>query len=310
MEREVTVISLAIEGRELQISYPERLVYPKDRLTKLDVATYYRDVAEVMVPHLAGRPLTLQRFPEGIGEEGFFQKEAPEHFPPWIERARIPKENGEVAHATADSESSLVYLANQGTVTFHTALSHGTAPDKPDRIIFDLDPSEDHAVRLRTAVRAVRNLGRELGMVPFLMTTGSRGFHVLFPIERGPDFDDARTFTHDFAALLASRNPDELTIAHRKADRGHRVFIDYLRNGYAQTAVAPYSLRALPGAPVAAPVDWVEYGRGTIGPQTYTIANVRRRLAQKHDPWRDVDKHAAPLDAVARRLAARQRSDR
>jgi bifunctional non-homologous end joining protein LigD len=204
----------------------------------------------------------------------------------------------------AEDGATLVYLANQACVTLHVGLSRIDRIDHPDRMVLDLDPSDDDFAKVRRAAQEARALLEEVGLAPFLQTTGSRGLHVWVPLDRSADFDQIREFAAAVAALLVARRPGELTTAQRKAKRGDRVFVDVARNAYAQTAVAPYSVRARPQAPVATPLDWPELNDRTLGPQRYTIRNIFRRLAHRRDPWAEIDRHARPLHAAHARLEA------
>ena len=282
-----------VEGRTVALSSLDKIFFPDAGLTKGDLIAYYRDVAPTMVPHMRGRAISMHRFPDGIDGEDFYQKNVPDYFPDWIRSETVSKEGGEVEHVVCDDAATLVYLANQACITPHVWLSRVDRLRRPDRMVFDLDPSDSSLERVRFAARKVRVALEELGFVPYLMTTGSRGFHVWVPLERKEDFDTVRAFAHDLAKVLASRHPDRLTVEQRKNKRGDRVFLDYLRNGYAQTAVTPYAVRARPGAPVATPIDWDELPG--MEPRRYTIENLSRRLAQKDDPWADMDDDLRPL---------------
>jgi bifunctional non-homologous end joining protein LigD len=271
-------------------------------VTKADLIDYYERIAPVMLPHLAGRPLSLVRYPNGVDAEGFMQKNASDYFPDWIPRARLAKQNGAVDHVVAEDAATLVYLANQACVTLHVGLSRIDGIDHPDRLVIDLDPSDDDFLKVKRAAKEARALLEEVGLVPFLQTTGSRGLHLWVPLDRSADFDQVRAVAGRVAELLVARRPRELTTAQRKAKRGDRVFVDVARNAYAQTAVAPYSVRARPQAPVATPIDWAELDEPKLAPQRYTISNLFRRLARKRDPWAELDRHARPLERARERL--------
>ena len=280
-------------GRRIAVSRPDKVLFPEDGITKGEVVDYYRRIADWMLPHVAGRAMTLQRFPDGIGEPGFFQKSASDYFPDWIRRARLPKEDGEVDHVVADDAATLVYLANQAMITPHVSLSRVDDPNKPDKLVFDLDPSVEDLSALRDAARTVGRTLQQAGLEPFLMSTGSRGFHVVAPLVPESDFDEVRAFCRNLAESLAEQYPEHLTVEHRKAKRMGRIFLDFLRNAYAQTSVAPYGIRPRPGAPVAIPIDWSELGR--VEPAGFTIRNLFRRLARKSDPWERMAQAAAKL---------------
>jgi len=282
--------SISLDGHDIEISHEDKRLFPEDGITKGDLIYYYQRVAPTMVRHLRGRPLVMHRFPDGIEREGFYQKNASDYFPGWIERVTVEKEGGTVEHVECDDAASLIYLADQACIELHIWLSQADDVDRPDRIVFDLDPPDDDPEPVRRATRRVRELVEEIGLVPFLMTTGSRGYHVVTPIRREMTYDESHALARDMARLLADRDDEHLTVEQRKEDRGDRVFIDYLRNSYAQTHVAPYSVRPLPKAPVATPLDWDELD--SVDPRRYDIEVMLHRLRQKKDPWEDMGRHA------------------
>lgn len=286
----------------VQTSNEDKVFFPDAGITKGDLIDYYRQVAETMLPYLRHRPLTMRRFPDGIEGEGFYQKDAPDYFPDWIERVRVEKEDGTVDHVVCGKVADLVYLANQACVTPHVWLSRADKPDNPDLMIFDLDPPDGPFADVRFAARAARDLLEELGLSPFVQTTGSRGVHVVVPLDRSSDFDSVRAFAQGVAEVLAGRAPGRLTTEQYKEKRGDRVFLDTARNAYAQTFAAPYSVRPKPGAPVATPIGWEELGR--VGPQSYNVGNVFRRLGQADDPWSGMRRRARSLKQPQRRLDA------
>jgi bifunctional non-homologous end joining protein LigD len=288
--------------RTIEIGNPDKVLFPDDGITKADVARYYERIAGVMVPHVRHRPLTMHRFPDGIGADGFYQKQVPGSFPDWIVRETVSKEDGEVTQVVCDDAATLVFLADQGCITPHVWLSTTDHLEAPDRLVFDLDPPEDGTVAAaRFAARRIRDLLDDLGLEGRLMTTGSSGYHVVVPIDGTTGFDDVRAVARRCARVLAGRPPDRLTTETRIDRREGRVFLDYLRNGFAQTTVAPYALRAKPGAPAAVPIDWDELS--STDPQRYTIENLFRRLGQKDDPWAADGLGPQPIDRAADRLA-------
>jgi bifunctional non-homologous end joining protein LigD len=303
MPRLVKDGSLPVGGRTVQVSSVAKPFFPDAGLTKGDLLAYYRDVAETMLPHLAGRPLNLQRFPNGVGGHGFWQQGAADHFPDWVRTVTVERRGrgGTVDHVVCEDAATVVYLANLATVTFHAWTSTVEHLAHPDLVIIDLDPDPDQGLEVvRAAARAVRAAGEELGLVPFVQTSGSRGYHVVMPLVPGPDVEVVRDFAAELAALVAARDPGRLSVEWRKEKRHGRLLLDTARNGYAQTVVAPYSVRPRPEAPVATPIDWSELGR--VEPRTYTMANLRRRLARKPDPWAGMAAAAASFDPVRARL--------
>lgn len=297
--------SVQLAGREVQLTNLDKVFFPYEGITKGDLVEYYERVAETLLPHVRDRPATLHRFPDGTGEDGFYQKEASEHFPAWIERARVEKEDGQVTHVLIQDATTLVYLANQGTITPHVWLARADRPRQPDRLVFDLDPpeaGEEGFDLVLEGARAARALLESVGLVPFVTTTGSRGLHVVVPLRRERDVDQVRRFARRAAELLVDRDPDRFTVAQRKEKRGGRLLLDYMRNAYAQTAVSPYALRALPRAPVATPLEWDELADPQLDPRRYTIHNIFRRLGQKDDPWKEMGRHARSLAEPWERL--------
>jgi len=286
----------------VEVTHPDRLLFPGEGITKGDVIDYYRRIAPVMVAHVRNRPLMLERYRDGIDQGGFYQKEASEYFPPVIRRVEVPKAGGVVHHPVIDSEDGMVYLANQGCLTFHCCPAEADRLRQPDRLIFDLDPPEGAFATVRATALRLRTLLEGLGLTPFVQTTGSRGLHVVAPLVPGPDHGEVLAFAHAVAERLAASDPARLTTEVRKAKRGGRVYLDVARNGYAQTVVAPYSVRARPGAPVATPLDWDEVRTTRLAPDRWTIANVFRRLGAKADPWRGMARRARPLPEAWARL--------
>jgi len=287
----------------VEVSNPGKLLYPEDGITKRQVIDYYRRIAEPALPHARDRFLTLQRFPDGLSAEGFFQQARADYFPDNVagtEAARIG--GGRVRHLSIDNAAGLVYLAGQGTLTFHTWLSRRDRLHYPDRLVFDLDPPDNDFSAVREAAVLTGEFLRELGLTPYVMTTGSRGAHVVVPLDGSSRFDAVRDFAKKAATVLAERHPRVLTTAQRKAKRAGRLYLDVMRNAYGQTAVMPYSLRAIAGAPVATPLSWGELGNSGLHAQTYHLGNLFRRLGQKSDPWAGMALHAAGIAAAARAL--------
>jgi bifunctional non-homologous end joining protein LigD len=287
----------------VKLSSPDKLLFPADGITKKDLAEYYERVAGWMLPHVKDRPLSLQRFPDGIEGEGFFQKNTPPHYPDWIRRVEVPKANGTVIHAVVSDAETLPYLVGQNTITPHVWLSRADRIHQPDRMVIDLDPPPGGAFAdVRRAARQTGDLMREIGLEPFAQVTGSKGIHVWTPVRRRADFDDVKEFSNRFAELLAARHPDELTTAFRKAGRGGRILVDVLRNRYAQTAVPPYSVRTRPGAPVATPIAWEELSDSKLRPDRWNLKSLPRRLASKGDPWAGIAAAATGLSQPGKAL--------
>jgi bifunctional non-homologous end joining protein LigD len=243
----------------------------------------------------------MQRYPNGIQAEGFFQKAAPDYFPDWIRRVTVSKEGGTVEHVVCDNAATLVYLANQGCITPHVWLSRADRVDNPDRLIFDLDPPGDDFEVVRFAAGELRGLLGELGLDPFLMATGGRGLHLVVPLDRRADFDAARAFARGVAEVLTARHPRRLTTEARKNKRRGRLFLDTMRNAYAQTAVPPYAVRARPGAPVAMPLTWKELDDPDLRGSSWNTRNAPARVTGG-DPWIGMSRRARSLSAPRRKL--------
>ncbi|MEU8916873.1 non-homologous end-joining DNA ligase [Streptomyces nigrescens] len=291
--------------RTVGIHRPEKVLFPDDGLTKADVVGYYRRVAASMVPQLRGRPLMLERLPEGLGGPQFMQKDTPAHYPDWIRRAEVTKEGGTVTHTVCDEKATLLFLADQACLTFHRWLSRAARPEHPDRLVFDLDPPGPDFEAVREAARQLCGLLDELGLPAVLMTTGSKGLHAIVPLDGKSDFDTVRGFAQEAAAVLAERHPDRLTTAVRKKSRGNRLYLDVQRNAYAQTAVAPWSLRAKPGAPVAVPISRAQLDDPQLTAQSWTLKDVAAVLEQAGTrPWSGVPARGRSLRTARRRLDA------
>jgi bifunctional non-homologous end joining protein LigD len=291
-----------VGSHTVEVSNPDKVLFPDDGITKGDVVDYYRRVADHMVPHLQGRPLALHRFPDGIKREGFFQKTAPDYFPEWIATVKLERERGgTVEHVVCNDAATLVYLADQGVLVPHRLLAAATAPRKPVELILDLDPAGDDPPTVRLAARILRDVLDELDVTAYVKSTGSKGLHVHVPLKGSDEFDEVRKAAKALAQELVQREPDRLTIEQRKANRKGRLFVDWLRNSYGQHAVAPYSLRALAGAPVAVPLDWDEATSDAFEPRRYRLSNVFRRLGRKRDPWHGMNRHAMTVARLTRR---------
>lgn len=287
----------------VELSKTDKVFFPDDGYTKGDLINYFRDISDMMIPYLEDRPLVMLRYPDGIKGESFFHKDAPDYFPGWIKTKSIKKEEGgTVNHVICNNVATLVYVANQGCITPHIWLSKIDKIDYPDTLIFDLDPpGNDFSEVIFAAKKLHEFLMDELDLPSFIKTTGSKGVHVEIPLLRKEKFNDVREFGRNLSKILAGRYPDRLTTEVRKNKRSGRVFFDVARNAYAQTAVAPYAVRANPGAPVAVPVNWDEL-TGSMFSQKYNIKNIFRRLSQKKDPWVDFRKQAVSITGPAKKL--------
>jgi len=288
-------------GRDIEISNADKVLFPDDGITKLDLARYFARIADTALRHWQDRPLTLRRFPDGIDKQGFFQKNAPDYFPDWITRVELPKEGGTVTHALATEPATAVYLADQGCVELHLSLAHADSPGHPDRMIFDLDPSDGDFSKVQEVARGVRKALENRGLQSFVATTGSRGLHIVLPLDGSAEVDALRPFVRSLAAEVAEAHPSLATTEQRKDKRGERVLIDTFRTAYGQTAIAPYGVRALPGAPVATPILWKEAFATDLTPDRYTINSIFRRLGQIDDPWAEIGDDPVAASALVER---------
>jgi bifunctional non-homologous end joining protein LigD len=292
----------------VRISHPDKVLFPDDGITKAELVDYYRTVAEVMLPTIRGRPVTMQRFPNGIGRSGFLQKQIGDYFPEWIERVTAPNRRtrtgtirDQVTYMVCQSTDDLAYIANQGCITPHVWLSRANDLYRPDQMIFDLDPASPDLGVLRSAAAGLRQLLDELGLPAFLKSSGSRGLHVVVPLVPRAETDAVKIFSMAICETLAARDPENLTVEGRIADRGGRLYLDIGRNGYAQTVAAAWAVRPLPGAPVSVPLDWSELEE--FDPRRHTMRTIQERL-RRADPWAGIDEAAVELEPARAKLAA------
>lgn len=279
----------------MNISHPEKVLFPESGITKGELAAYYETIAPLMVPHIRARPITMERYHRGIAEKGFFQKDVKKGFPDWLERVEVPKKGGTVHHPLVTDTRSLLWLANQNSITLHVWTSRAPELDRPDICVFDLDPLEDDIDTLRRMTLAVRDFLAELGLRSWLKTTGSKGFHVAVPLDGTVAMGEAARFGHMFGRRLVERHPEHLTQEFSKADRGGRILVDTGRNEYSATFAAVYTVRARPDAPVSAPCAWEELERGAVGPRSFTLRGMAARVAAVGDPWATMFEHAQSL---------------
>lgn len=283
----------------VEISHPEKVLFPDSGITKGELCAYYEAVAPLMVPHVAGRPVTMERFPAGIGKKGFIQKDVSKGFPEWLPRVEVEKrdarDGGFVHYPLANEPRALVWLANQNSITPHVWTSRAPKLYQPDLCVFDLDPPGDDPVTLRAAALRVRALLDELRLPSFVKTSGSKGFHVVVPLDGEAGFDVVVRFSRGVGAVLVKRDPDLLTQEFIKADRAGRILVDTGRNVAGATFAAVYAVRARPGAPVSAPCTWDEVESGTVGPRSFALRTMADRIAAVGDLWGNIAVHARSL---------------
>ncbi|GAB3444709.1 non-homologous end-joining DNA ligase [Streptomonospora sediminis] len=307
-------LPLKAGSRTVELGKPDKELFGAGGTTKRELACHYRAAARFMLPHIRNRPLALHRFPDGIsggGTDGFFQKQLPAHAPDWVGGVEVRREQGDsITMAVCDNTASLLWLADQAVITPHPWLSRAGSLKHPDRLIIDLDPAGDDFGRVRTAARDVGTALEEVGLAAYVMSTGSRGLHVVAPIRPDADFDAVRGFARRLADLVSRRRPDTYTTEFRKDKRRGRLFLDVLRNAYAQHAVAPYAVRALPEAPVAVPMLWEELEH-TGSARAWTVRTIGERLdrwaAAGGDPWQGMARRARSPRRAAERLEKLER---
>jgi bifunctional non-homologous end joining protein LigD len=290
--------TLRVGRREIDVTHPEKALFERPRITKLDLVRYYERVAPAMLRHVKDRPLALEAYPRGVAQRGYYMKSVPEHFPDWIARTEVAKQGGALTQVVAEDAATLVYLAAQNVVTPHIWLSRVDEPRKPDRLTIDLDPSPGVGfAAVRAAAREAGERLRDAGLVPHAMVTGSRGVHVVCPLRRGPSYQEVHAYARAMAEAMVADDPKRLTLEWHKAERGERIYLDVNRINYAQHAVAPYGVRARPRAPVAMPIAWDELSDARLKPDRWTIRTGAERLEADGDAWQGIARRARALPA-------------
>ncbi len=288
---------IRINSRTFEISNLNKIIFPNENITKGEIIGYYMRIAQKILPHLANHPLTIFRYPDGIAQDGFIQQGASDFFPDWIRRAKLKKRGGgTVDHIVCSDCATLAYLLNLAAVSFHVWLSSADRPARPDRMVFDLDPPGENFESARFGARVVRDILAELGAPTYVMTTGSRGLHIVVPLNQTSDYETVREMAREIAEIAAGHYPDRLTTEIRKEKRGGRLYVDISRNAYGQTTIAPYSLRAKRGAPVATPLSWNELSSKFLTSQKYSFFNIFNRVETVGDPWLEMDRNRISIE--------------
>ena len=286
------------------ITHPDKVLFPEDGITKGQLAAYYEAIAPILIPHVRGRPVTMERYPQGIGKKGFWQKDVSKGFPSWLERVEVPKKDGVVHHPVITDTRSLMWVTNQNTITQHVWASRLPDLNYPDLCVFDLDPSKDDVKSVRGAAVGLRDLLAELGLPSWVKTTGSKGFHIAVPIDGRSSYEVVARFAHAVGTRLVERDPENLTQEFYKADRGGRILVDTGRNEYSATFAAVYAVRPKRGAPVSAPCSWEEVERGTVEPAGFTLRTMAARLSEVGDLWAEMSHTTQSLRKPIARLRA------
>ena len=277
-------------------------MFPDEGITKGELASYYESIAPVMLPHIRKRPITMERYHRGIGAPGFFQKDVSKGFPEWLKRVEVPKHGGTVHHPIANDTRSLLWLANQNSITIHVWATRAPKLYFPDICVFDLDPSKDDLPGLCAATLGIRDFLAQLGLPSWVKTSGSKGFHIAVPLDGKSNSGDVARFAHTVGRTLVKLFPDTFTQEFHKKDRVGRIFLDTGRNDYSATFAAVYTVRAKAGAPVSAPCTWEEVARCEAGPKSFTLRTMARRVSEVGDLWADLLKSKYSLRKPSERL--------
>ena len=290
--------------RAVEVSRPDKVLFPADGVTKRDLAEYYARVAPAMVPLIRGHPVAMERFPDGITGQRFYHKNLTKT-PDWIRTVSIGKRDGELNQVVCDDAATLVWMANYACITPHVWLSRADRLFHPDQLIVDLDPPEGRFREARRVALVVRDLLDDLGLTSFPKTTGGKGIHVMVPLDRRESFPEVREFADRLGGVLVADDPRRLTMEFRKEKRGARLFVDMGRNAYAQHAVAPYAVRPRDGAPVATPLHWSEVEDRRLRAERFTMKVAALRVGRGEDPWgplrgRSLAKARRALDRLGR----------
>ncbi len=292
-----------MKAANVRVPHPNKALFPAAHISKQTLASYYERIAPVMLRHITDRPLTFKQHPSGIGEAGFFRKHVPKHFPAYVKRVEVPRSEralGSIVMATADEAADLKYFAGQNVIELHIATARAPRLDVPDQLVFDLDPSDAGFDKVRDAALRLKQVLDTASIPSFVKLSGRTGIHVHIPIHPTLKYSLLKPWTKRLARELVQRFPQLMTLEHLRRKRDGKVYVDVLRNDVNQTVVAPYSVRALTGAPIAIPVTWEELKQRKAHPQHIHIRNIHRRLGQKSDPWRTMMQQAvAPATLTA-----------
>lgn len=267
----------------VEITHPDKSIFPEQNITKQQIAEYYQSVEHLMLPFLKNRPVTLVRGPHGVGEGIFYQRHPSENFPDYIERVKIEGKTETEIYITIDALNDIIYLVNIGVIEFHAWGATNDNEDRPDWLVWDLDPgSPAEWPFVVEGAHLIKEVLDDQGLQSFVKLSGNKGVHVVLPIKPSKGWDEAKQFTLDMANEIVSKQPQHFTTKIPKTERVGKVFVDYLRNSKAATAVSPYSLRAKPGSGISMPISWEELGTD-MKPNQFHVQNSSAEL-KKH-PW-------------------------
>jgi bifunctional non-homologous end joining protein LigD len=307
-------VQVSVDGRTLSLSNLDKVLWPSDGYTKSDLIAYYETVADAMIPHLRKRPLTLERFPNGVGGSSFFEKNIPKGLPAWVHRATLSDKEGgskKITYVVCDDKPSLIYLANLAAIVLHIWTSHVGSLEEPDFVLFDLDPGEKCTTKTLIGVAlALRESLADVGLSPLVKSTGGYGMHVVVPLAAGHSYEQAKIFAEVVARHLAHRCGETVTLERMiNKRRPAAVYIDYVQVGRGKTLVSPFSVRARDEAPVSWPLDWSEVealgrSRATVPADAFARFNIRTvppALEKQGDRWSGRSWKPAKLESVIAR---------
>ena len=281
-----------------EITNKEKILFAKSKICKEDFVTYYKKIAKFILPLIKDRPLSLKRFPNGINHEMFFQKKVMDYYPKSIKTVLVKREGKTPIKMPVITDlNSLLYIANQ-VGEFHPWLCKIDKLNYPDRLIFDLDPGKGSFLKVIDAAKDLKKILDDLKLPSFLMTTGSKGLHIVIPIKREKPFDEVRAFAKNIGTILVNKYPSKYTLETRKDKRKNKVFIDYLRNAFAQTAIAPYSVRALEKAPIATPINFKELNKN-LNSQKFNLQNI---FSRKQNPFASLNSKNVSLKTAMKKV--------
>jgi bifunctional non-homologous end joining protein LigD len=267
------------------ITHPDKVFWPGERYTKLDLARYYEAIFPKLRPYIDDRLLSLERCPDGMRGDCFYQKAAPKGMPKGTPTHSIHHQNRDVEYVVAGAKETQLALVNLGCIPVHVWASSASHPDQPDWMVFDLDPTSGKFGDAANAGLVVKSALDEVGLTSFPKTSGSRGLHVFVPLRLGPTYDEVLPFAKQLCERLADDHPKELTVEQRIEARGQRVYLDAFRNSFGATVVAPYSVRRREKAPFSMPLDWPDV-KPSLDPSDFNLGNYQKVLAGP-DPWTD-----------------------
>lgn len=281
-----------MEDRAIPVSHSDKVLFPGIGITKGDLADYYQRIAPIMLPFLENRPMTLKHHPRGIGEPGYYRKNIPNDFPGYLKRVAVPRQidtdGPDVQMATIDEADDLRFLTGQNVIEYHLCTAQVGALNNPDQLVINLDPHDCDFFRVRTVALFIKDELQAMGIASFPKLSGRTGLHLHIPVKPDASYDAVRPWLRRLVDRICKEIPRLATHEHLKRNRGSRVYVGIASNSYAQCIAAPYSVRAQPGAPIAAPVSWLEIASQKVFPGQIHVGNIFRRLSHRTEPWANI----------------------